>query len=178
VIVDGGGVLTAAAATTAPLTVDASQLALGMDAAAASPSFAAPPDAAATGPEARLAAARAVDSDGADAAARPTGKPAANAALDASRVAGPRPAAQKKTLQARQLEARTTGARTGNLHLLVTPWAVCWVDGEKIDQTPCMLDGLPVGHYRVRLENSRVHKDETLTATVTAGETTTIERIW
>lgn len=66
----------------------------------------------------------------------------------------------------------------GNLHVLVTPWAVCWIDGERIDQTPCMLDDLPVGRYRVRLENSAMHKVETLTATVTAGDTTTIERAW
>jgi hypothetical protein len=55
---------------------------------------------------------------------------------------------------------------------------MCWVDGERIDQTPCMLDGLPAGRYRVRLENKVAHKDEMLTATVNAGETTTIERTW
>jgi serine/threonine protein kinase len=105
-------------------------------------------------------------------------KSAGNAVPDSNRAAAPRLLGPKKTLQARQLEARTSGAQTGNLHLLATPWAVCWVDGEKIDQTPCMLDGLPVGRYRVRLENSRAHKDDTLTATVTAGQTTTIERTW
>ncbi|MEO7731663.1 MAG: protein kinase [Kofleriaceae bacterium] len=95
------------------------------------------------------------------------------------RPAVPRPpAAQKLSLHDRQLEARANGAKTGNLHLLVTPWAVCWVDGEQIDQTPCILDGLPVGRYRVRLQNNVAHKDETLTAAVTAGETTTIERTW
>jgi hypothetical protein len=41
-----------------------------------------------------------------------------------------------------------------------------------------MLDDLPVGRYRVRLENNVMHKVETLTATVTSGETTTIERAW
>ncbi|TMQ17457.1 MAG: hypothetical protein E6J90_22315 [Deltaproteobacteria bacterium] len=102
----------------------------------------------------------------------------ATSSSDAGRVASSRAPQDRKTLRARQAEARSTGAKTGNLHMLVTPWAVCWVDGERIDQTPCMLDDLPVGRYRVRLENSVMHKLETLTATVKPGETTTIERAW
>jgi hypothetical protein len=104
-------------------------------------------------------------------------KPAA-IAPEPGRVPPPRTPQGQKPLRARQAEARSTGAKTGNLHLLVTPWAVCSVDGERIDQTPCMLDDLPVGRYRVRLENNVMHKVETLTATVTSGETTTIERAW
>ena len=97
---------------------------------------------------------------------------------DASRAGLVRQPATQKPLRARQTEARESGAKTGSLHLFVTPWAVCWVDGERIDQTPCLLDGLPVGRYRVRLENTVAHKNETLTATITAGATTTIERTW
>jgi hypothetical protein len=97
---------------------------------------------------------------------------------ETGRVASSRASQSQKTLRARQAEARSTGAKTGSLHVLVTPWAVCWIDGERIDQTPCMLDDLPVGRYRVRLENGVMRKVETLTATVTSGETTTIERAW
>ena len=103
----------------------------------------------------------------------PSGKPATTRV-----VASRPPSAQKALLRDRQLEARASGAKTGNLHVLATPWAVCWVDGERVAQTPCLLDGLPVGRYRLRLENNIVHKDEMLTATVSAGETTTIERKW
>jgi hypothetical protein len=109
---------------------------------------------------------------------RPVDKHAANVEPETGRTVASRPAAPQKTLKVRRQEALTTGAKTGNLHLLVTPWAWCWVDGERVDQTPCMLDGLPVGRYRVRLENGVAHKDEILTATVTSGETTTIERTW
>jgi serine/threonine-protein kinase len=144
--------------------------------------FAAPVDASAVAADARLSVAapppRMVDAGQPDAdTAAGTVKSATKP--EPTRVAAPRPPpAPKLLLRDRQREARTSGAKTGNLHLLVTPWAVCWVDGERIDQTPCMLDGLPVGRYRVRLENSVAHKDEILTAAVTAGETTTIEKTW
>jgi serine/threonine-protein kinase len=115
--------------------------------------------------------------DNAAATMPPVDRRAATVAPETSRTVS-RPAPTQKPLRTRRLEAHASGAKTGSLHLLVTPWAVCWVDGERIDQTPCMLDGLPVGRYRVRLENSVAHKEETLTATVTSGETTTIERTW
>jgi serine/threonine-protein kinase len=117
------------------------------------------------------------ETDAIAAAAASHVKPAA-IAPGPGRVPSPRTPQGQKPLRARQAEARSTGAKTGNLHLLVTPWAVCSVDGERIDQTPCMLDDVPVGRYRVRLENNVMHKVETLTATVTSGETTTIERAW
>jgi serine/threonine protein kinase len=98
---------------------------------------------------------------------------------DASRpTSAPRPAAGQQTLHARQVAARAAGEKTGNLRLLATPWAVCWVNGEKLDQTPCILDDVPVGRYRVRLQNTVLNKDETINVVVTSGETTTIERAW
>jgi serine/threonine protein kinase len=93
------------------------------------------------------------------------------------RVVSP-PSPNRKPLRVRQAAARASGEKTGNLHLLATPWALCWVDGEALDQTPCLFDGVPAGRYRVRLKNPDAGKDETMTVMVNPGETTTIEKEW
>jgi serine/threonine-protein kinase len=66
---------------------------------------------------------------------------------------------------------------TGELEVLVQPWAAITVNGRSLGQTP-VHEKLPVGRYRVRIANDVAGKDETVTVTVTAGKTTTIRRNW
>jgi len=67
--------------------------------------------------------------------------------------------------------------RTGELAILVKPWALIWLNGKSAGQTP-FREKLPVGRYRLRIQNDETGKDETVTVTVTADKTTTIERTW
>ena len=67
--------------------------------------------------------------------------------------------------------------RTGELAIIVKPWAVIWLNGKRSGQTP-FRTAVPVGKYRVRLVNDDVGKDETTTITVEPDKTATIERSW
>jgi len=67
--------------------------------------------------------------------------------------------------------------RTGELAIIVKPWALIWLNGKPRGQTPFRAP-VPEGHYRIRIANDDVGQDETTTITVVAGETSTIERSW
>jgi serine/threonine-protein kinase len=67
--------------------------------------------------------------------------------------------------------------KTGELAILVKPWALVWLNGKPLNQTPYR-ETIPVGRYRVRLRNDDLGKDETTTVVVNADQTTTIERKW
>lgn len=122
-------------------------------------------------------------------------RPAEPAAPDASSVAArserrPDPSsnrsteAQATTLRQPPSEAvsdkppRVDAKRTGKLTILVTPWALVWLDGKPVDQAPVVVDDVPVGRHRLRLKNEIAKKDETTTVMVTAGQTTTVQRTW
>lgn len=65
----------------------------------------------------------------------------------------------------------------GRLSVVVKPWAILWIEGKVIGQTPYRAP-LPAGRYRIRITNEDAGKDETMTVTVTANKTTTVERNW
>ena len=69
-------------------------------------------------------------------------------------------------------------ARKGKVTILVTPWALVWLDGKPLDQTPVVLDDVPAGRHRLRLQNSIVKQDETTTIVVTPEQPLTIQRTW
>ena len=73
---------------------------------------------------------------------------------------------------------RVDAKRTGKLTILVTPWALVWLDGKPVDQAPVVVDDVPVGRHRLRLKNENAKKDETTTVMITAGQTTTVQRTW
>jgi serine/threonine-protein kinase len=68
-------------------------------------------------------------------------------------------------------------ARTGELAIIVEPWAMIWLNGKPRGQTPFRAP-VPAGRYRVRLANDVVDRDEVVAITVEPDRTTTIERTW
>jgi serine/threonine protein kinase len=67
--------------------------------------------------------------------------------------------------------------RTGELAIIVSPWAVIWLDDKRRGQTPFRED-VPAGRYRLRLTNDEVGQDEIMIVTVEPDRTETIERSW
>jgi serine/threonine protein kinase len=68
-------------------------------------------------------------------------------------------------------------ARTGELAIIVKPWAMIWLNGKPSGQTPFRAP-VPVGRYRVRLANDDVGQNEVTMVTVEPDRTATIERTW
>jgi hypothetical protein len=67
--------------------------------------------------------------------------------------------------------------RTGELAIIVSPWAVIWLDDKRRGQTPFRED-VPAGRYWLRLTNDEVGQDEIMIVTVEPDRTETIERSW
>jgi hypothetical protein len=66
----------------------------------------------------------------------------------------------------------------GVLDVFVTPWAVGTLDGKSLGQTPIHLVKVGAGHHSLRLANDEAGKHETISITITADHTTTIQRNW
>jgi serine/threonine protein kinase len=64
---------------------------------------------------------------------------------------------------------------TGNLTVVILPWAEVWVDGKPRGQTP-VHTRLTVGPHRVRLKNDT--NEKTITVTVSTAKTTVIDETW
>jgi hypothetical protein len=107
---------------------------------------------------------RVVDEPTDAATARPTH--AASGPADAA----PRPQSPQPTARAE--------ARKGKVTILVTPWALVWLDGKPLDQTPVVVDDVPAGRHRLRLQNSIMKRDETTVIVVTPDQPITIQRTW
>jgi serine/threonine protein kinase len=65
--------------------------------------------------------------------------------------------------------------RTGRLVVRAFPILTVYVDNKKIHDTPVDMK-LPVGRHKLRLVNTEVGKNESLTVTIEDNKTTTIER--
>ena len=100
------------------------------------------------------------------AAIRDAARPA-SPAIAPSGDAAPRPAHRE----------RARDARTGELAIIVRPWAMIWLNGKPSGQTPFRA-AVPVGRYRVRLANDDVGRHEITTVTVEPDQTATVERRW
>jgi serine/threonine-protein kinase len=71
----------------------------------------------------------------------------------------------------------TAAVRKGELAIIVRPWALIWLNGKSLGQTPYR-ETIPAGRYRLRIANDDAGKDETTLVTVTPDQTTTIQRSW
>jgi len=72
----------------------------------------------------------------------------------------------------------TTAARkSGELAIIVRPWALIWLNGRSLGQTP-FREKVAAGRYLVRIANDDVGKDETFTIVVSPENTTTVQRTW
>ncbi|HEX3759924.1 MAG TPA: protein kinase [Kofleriaceae bacterium] len=86
------------------------------------------------------------------------------------------PPAPPSTTQVRA-PSPTPVTKKGELAILVRPWAMIWLNGRELGQTPYR-DTIAAGRYRVRLVNEDLGIDETTTVTVVPDRPTTIERSW
>lgn len=74
--------------------------------------------------------------------------------------------------------AASATKESGELAILVRPWAAIWLNGKAVpDGTPYRAQ-VPTGRYHIRIANDDLAKTETLTVTVTARKTTIVERKW
>jgi len=66
----------------------------------------------------------------------------------------------------------------GTLSVYVRPWAIVFVDGARLRQTPVQNYELPAGKHNIELVNDPKGKKEKITVTVKAGEPEEIRRDW
>ncbi len=67
---------------------------------------------------------------------------------------------------------------TGTLSVHVRPWAIVYIDGAKIRQTPVSGHSLTAGLHSVELVNDGLHKREKVTVEVRASSNEEIHRNW
>jgi serine/threonine protein kinase len=91
--------------------------------------------------------------------------------LRPSDAAMPRPPHRERT------ERPAPAGRTGELAIIVRPWAMIWLNGKPSGQTPFRA-AVPAGRYRIRLANDDTGHDEVTTVTVEADRSATVERSW
>ena len=73
--------------------------------------------------------------------------------------------------------SKPTGAK-GTLTVLVRPWAVVFIDGKRIKQTPLRDYSLSAGKHTVLLVNENKGKRESITVDAKASANTSINRTW
>jgi hypothetical protein len=71
----------------------------------------------------------------------------------------------------------SSAVKKGELAIVVKPWALIWLNGKSLGQTP-FREAIPAGRYRLRIANDDVGKDETTLVTVNPDQTTTVQRSW
>jgi len=103
------------------------------------------------------------------------GPPAPDAAPDVAPVRHRPDGASSGPPSPRREEARVL--RTGELAIIVSPWAMIWLNGKQHGQTPFRAE-VPAGRYWVRLANDEAGQDEIMIVSVEPDETATIERSW
>jgi serine/threonine protein kinase len=79
------------------------------------------------------------------------------------------------TTTARAVGKERTAVTTGELSVVILPWAEVWLDGKPLGQTPVRAK-VPIGTHRVRLKNDV--KEKSVTITVTASRTVVIDESW
>ncbi len=73
--------------------------------------------------------------------------------------------------------APASGAK-GSISIFVRPWAIVYVDGSRLRQTPVQSFELPSGKHTVELVNEGKNRREKIQVTIKAGEPQEIRRDW
>jgi serine/threonine-protein kinase len=105
----------------------------------------------------------------------PPDRPGASPAAAPRPGPPPRPASTGSAAAAPP--ASSPAVRRGELAIIVKPWALIWLNGKSLGQTP-FREAIPAGRYRLRIANDDVGKDETTLVTVNPDRTTTVQRSW
>ena len=85
-----------------------------------------------------------------------------------------KPPLPRDSFQVTPLETKKNKVQYGNVLLKATPWALVFVDGKKLGQTP-IRQRLSVGSHRLRFENHLTKSVKRKKITVVYGETTVIQ---
>ncbi|HEY5926291.1 MAG TPA: serine/threonine-protein kinase [Kofleriaceae bacterium] len=118
----------------------------------------------------------AVTADAAGSASMPAVAIAHDAALaDANEVAAISPDAATEPPKKDARDGQPSEKRNGRLVVRAFPVLTVYVDNKKIHDTPVDMK-LSVGKHKLRLVNTEVGKDETVTVTIEENKTATIER--
>jgi serine/threonine-protein kinase len=72
---------------------------------------------------------------------------------------------------------RPPDTATGELVVSVDPYAVVYLDGKKVGETPLSTQA-PVGQHRLRLVNSDLQVEKTLRVTISEGKPTRVVESW
>ncbi len=70
------------------------------------------------------------------------------------------------------------GGTQGSVSIFVRPWAIVFLDGRRVRQTPIQSLGVPAGKHTIELQNDTKGKREKLVITIEAGGTQEIRRDW
>ena len=98
-------------------------------------------------------------------------------AADAVAPPGTRPAKPPSNRPKPNETTAPTKQDRGELAIYVNPWALIWLDGKPLGQTP-LNQKVAAGRHRLRIANEDLGKDESLTVTITADQKFTIQRTW
>jgi hypothetical protein len=120
--------------------------------------------------EAKIAASTAA------AAAPPASLPAPSAAR--TRNSSSSSPLRRPPPQGSQSPPQGSQGTSGELAIMVTPWAAVWLNGKPIPNGTPYRTKLPAGKHRLRIANEDLGRQENLIITIKPDETATIERKW
>jgi len=92
---------------------------------------------------------------------------------DAAPATPPEPRERESSKSRESRSTRPAG--TGTLHVDVTPWAIVFLDGKRLGETPTNAK-VPAGRHKLKITNDT--KTESITVTIKPDKTTTVERHW
>ena len=124
------------------------------------------PLAATASADAKIAAEAGAVADAAESPAKPSPAPSSSRARDPSESS------------ARRAATQGSRAPSGELTVMVTPWAAVWLNGKSLAGGTPSRTKVPAGRHRLRIANEDLRRQESLTVTIKPNETTTIERTW
>jgi hypothetical protein len=75
-------------------------------------------------------------------------------------------------------EEKKKPAGKGTISIFVHPWAIVFVDGQRLRQTPIANYELPAGKHTFQLVNDGLGKKETLTVNIKPGSNPEIRKEW
>ncbi len=104
-------------------------------------------------------------------------KPAAPAKAEKAAPAAPAPSPKKEKAE-KAAAAPAPGGAKGSVSIFVRPWAIVFVDGRRVRQTPIQALEIPAGKHTIELQNDPKGKREKIQVNIEAGGTQEIRRDW
>jgi hypothetical protein len=109
---------------------------------------------------------------------KPEPPPAPAPAAAPAPVAAAAPAAKPEHHSSSHHAAAKEPAGKGTISVFVRPWAIVFVDGTRLRQTPVQAYELPAGKHNIEIANDGKGKREKIPLLLKAGESQEIRRDW